>query len=123
MVDQIGNLMTLLGCTEEQAKSIIEYDEKVDKMTVKECESDLTDEQKAVAKKYRQGERKAPTVYNFDTRKRKADDTKRGLIELLAETIKEQECCDKLDVTNAERQIDFEWGGRKLRIVLSAPRK
>ena len=114
--------MTLLDCTEEQAKSIIEYDQKVDKMSVKECESDLTDEQKAVAKKYRQGDRK-PTVYNFDTRKRKTDDTKKGLIELLAETIKEQECCDALDITNAERQIDFEWGGRKLRIVLSAPRK
>lgn len=114
--------MTLLDCSEEQAKSIIEYDQKVDKMTVKECESDLTDDQKAVAKKYRQGDRK-PTVYNFDTRKRKTDDTKKGLIELLAETIKEQECCTALDITNAERQIDFEWGGRKLRIVLSAPRK
>ena len=114
--------MTLLDCTEEQAKGIIEYDQKVDKMTVKECESDLTDEQKAVAKKYRQGDRK-PTVYNFDTRERKTDDTKKGLIELLAETIKEQECCNALDITNAERQIDFEWGGRKLRIVLSAPRK
>jgi hypothetical protein len=28
-----------------------------------------------------------------------------------------------LVITNKERQIDFEWGGRKLRIVLSAPRK
>jgi hypothetical protein len=120
--NRVEELMTLLDCTEEQAKSIIEYDEKVDKMSVKECESDLTDEQKAVAKKYRQGDRK-PTVYNFDTRKKKTDDTKKGLIELLAETIKEQECCNALDITNAERQIDFEWGGRKLRIVLSAPRK
>jgi hypothetical protein len=120
--DRVEELMTLLDCTEEQAKSVIEYDQKVDKMSVKECESDLTDEQKAVAKKYRQGDRK-PTVYNFDTRKRKTDDTKKGLIELLAETIKEQDCCNALDITNAERQIDFEWGGRKLRIVLSAPRK
>ena len=120
--NRVDELMTLLDCTEEQAKNIIEYDQKVDKMSVKECESDLTDDQKAVAKKYRQGDRK-PTVYNFDTRKRKTDDTKKGLIELLAETIKEQECCNALDITNAERQIDFEWGGRKLRIVLSAPRK
>ena len=120
--NRVEELMTLLDCTEEQAKDIIEYDQKVDKMSVKECESDLTDDQKAVAKKYRQGDRK-PTVYSFDTRKRKTDDTKKGLIELLAETIKEQDCCNALDVTNAERQIDFEWGGRKLRIVLSAPRK
>ena len=120
--NRVEELMTLLDCTEEQAKDIIEYDQKVDKMTVKECRSDLTKEQQAVAKKYSQGDRK-PTVYNFDTRKRKTDDTKKGLIELLAETIKEQDCCNALDITNAERQIDFEWGGRKLRIVLSAPRK
>ena len=122
MEDRVEVLMTLLDCREDQAKEIIEYDKAVDKMSVKECRSDLTKEQQAVAKKYSQGDRK-PTVYNFDTRKRKADDTKKGLIDLLAETIKEQDCCNALDITNAERQIDFEWGGRKLRIVLSAPRK
>lgn len=120
--NRVEELMTLLDCSEDQAKEIIEYDKAVDKMSVKECRSDLTKEQQAVVKKYSQGDRK-PTVYNFDTRKRKADDTKKGLIDLLAETIKEQECCNALDITNAERQIDFEWGGRKLRIVLSAPRK
>ena len=122
MENRVEELMTLLDCSEDQAKDIIEYDKAVDKMSIKECKSDLTKEQQEVAKKYSQGDRK-PTVYNFETRKRKADDTKKGLIDLLAETIREQECCNALDITNAERQIDFEWGGRKLRIVLSAPRK
>lgn len=122
MEDRVEELMTLLDCSEDQAKEIIEYDKAVDKMSIKECNADMTKEQQEVAKKYRQGDRK-PTTYQFTTRTRKADDTKQGLIELLAETIQEQECCNKLDVTNKERQIDFEWGGRKLRIVLSAPRK
>ena len=56
-------------------------------------------------------------------RERKADNTKRGLIELLAEVINAEESCESLEITNKERQLDFVWGGRKLRIVLSAPRK
>lgn len=123
MNEQVAKIMELLDCTEEQAKQVIEDDKAVDKMSVRECESDLTEEQKAVAKKCRQGERKAPTVYQFSTRERKADNTKRGLIELLAEVIKAEESCESLEITNKERQLDFVWGGRKLRIVLSAPRK
>ena len=122
MDERVNELMTLLECTEEQAKEIIEYDKAVDKMTVKECERDLSADQKAIAKKARQGDRK-PTVYTFDKRERKADETKGSLIKLLAETMQEQEPCANLVITNKERQIDFEWGGRKLRIVLSAPRK
>lgn len=123
MQEQIDKLMTLLECTEEQAKDIIEYDKAVDRMkTTAEINSDLTEEQKAISKKYRQADRK-PTVYDFSKRERKADNTKRGLIELVAETLKEQEVCENVEITNKERQIDFEWGGRKLRIVLSAPRK
>lgn len=122
MSDRVEELVALLNCSVEQAEDIVKYDQEVDKMTVKECESDLSQEQKAVAKKYRQGDRK-PTVYNFNTREKKADDAKGGLIELFAEVLKEQPACANLIITNKERQIDFEWGGRKLRIVLSAPRK
>ena len=123
MENQVAKIMELLDCTEEQAKQVIVDDKAVDKMSVRECESDLTEEQKAVAKKCRQGERKTPTVYQFSTRERKADNTKRGLIELLAEVINAEESCESLEITNKERQLDFVWGGRKLRIVLSAPRK
>ena len=119
-MDNIQELMELLQCTEEQAKQVIESDKQVDKMTVRECESDLTQEQKASVKKARQGDRK-PTVYKFDTRAKKADLDKGKLIEVLASAINlvtDQEPT----VTNAERQIDFEFNGRKFRVVLSAPR-
>lgn len=119
-MDNIQELMELLQCTEEQAKQVIESDKQVDKMTVRECESDLTQEQKASAKKARQGDRK-PTVYKFDTRAKKADADKGKLIEVLASAINlitDQEPT----ITNAERQIDFVFNGRKFRVVLSAPR-
>lgn len=120
MEQQIKQLMELLDCSEEQAKQVINDDKAVDKMTVSECESDLTKEQKASAKKARQGDRK-PTVYDFSTRERKADTDKGKLIELLASAINlatDQEPT----ITNAERQIDFEFNGRRFRVVLSAPR-
>ena len=120
-MEKVQELMELLQCTEEQALDIIQKDKEIDKMTVRECESDLTAEQKASAKKARQGDRK-PTVYKFDKRERKTDAEKSGLIELFTAVLKEQPACNSVTVTNAERQIDFEWSGRKLRIVLSAPR-
>ena len=119
-MEQITKLMELLQCTEEQAKQIIESDKAVDKMSVRECESDLTQEQKASAKKARQGDRK-PTVYNFNTRERKVDNDKRELIALLNATLDEVATCEPT-VTNPERQIDFVYKGKKYRVVLSAPR-
>lgn len=122
MDKQVEQLMELLGCSEEQAKQVINDDKAIDKMTVSECESDLSQEQKATAKKARQGDRK-PTVYNFSTKERKADLDKAHLIHLLADCLcmvtKSEE---DLVVTNAERQIDFVYNGRKFRVVLSASR-
>jgi hypothetical protein len=121
-MDNIQELMELLQCTEEQAKQVIESDKQVDKMTVRECESDLTQEQKASAKKARQGDRK-PTVYKFDTRAKKSDLDKAHLIHLLADCLGMVTKSEgDLVVTNAERQIDFVYNGRKFRVVLSAPR-
>lgn len=121
MEKQIEKLMSLLGCDEETAKQIIEDDKKIDKG---EKLFELSNDQKAVEKQCRQApHEKKPMIPNLPKKERKADDTKRGLIELLAEVIKEQSACNGVEITNKERQIDFEWGGRKLRIVLSAPRK
>ena len=119
-MEKVQELVELLGCTEEQAKQIIESDKQVDKMSVRECESDLTAEQKASAKKARQGDRK-PTVYKFDKRERKADTDKAKLVELLASAVG-MVTQEQPTITNAERQIDFVFNDRKFRIVLSAPR-
>ena len=117
MTEQVKSLMELLGCDEQQAMQVLADDERIDKG---EKLFEQTDEQKANSKKYRQGDRK-PTVYNLQTRQRKADDDKRALIELFAGAVN-MIADSEPTVTNAERQIDFEFKGKKYRIVLSCPR-
>ena len=116
MTDQIKKVMELLGCDETAAAQVIADDERIDKG---EKLFEQTAEQKAVSKKYRQGDRK-PTVYNFQKRERKADTDKRKLIELLAAALNLADVPN--EVTNPERQIDFIYNDRKFRLVLSAPR-
>ena len=117
MEDKIKTLMENLGCDYETAKQVILDDERIDKG---EKLFEQTPEQKANSKKYRQGDRK-PTVYKLDKRERKADADKRQLIALLNASI-EEIADNEPKVTNIERQIDFEFRGRKFRVVLSAPR-
>lgn len=117
MEKRIQDLMKNLGCDYETAKQVIADDERIDKG---EKLFEQTAEQKANSKKYRQGERK-PTVYKLDKRERKADDDKRKLVELIAAAVGMATETEPT-VTNVERQIDFEYNGRKFRVVLSAPR-
>ena len=88
----------------------------------KEIEGDLTEEQRKNAKSARQADRK-PTVYKFDTSKRKRPENtgKRFLIDTL-KTALETAGCDNLEVTNPEREIVFFSDGVKYKVVLSAPR-
>lgn len=117
MTDQIKKVMELLGCDETAAAQVIADDERIDKG---EKLFEQTAEQKAVSKKYRQGDRK-PTVYNFQKRERKADVSKQELIKKIAAAVGKV-ADTELTITNAERQIDFVYKGRKFRVVLSAPR-
>ena len=78
---------------------------------------ELTAEQKQASKAARAtGTRKSagkkPT--------RKADFEKRDLINAVADTLKN--ISQDVEITNPERQIDFNFHNRKFRIVLSAPR-
>ena len=114
---KIFDSMLALGMTEEEAFEAIQDDRRIDKG---EKLFEQTPEQKANSKKYRQGDRK-PTVYKLDKRERKADADKRQLIALLNASI-EEIADNEPTVTNIERQIDFEFRGRKFRVVLSAPR-
>ena len=117
MEDKIKCLMENLGCDYETANQVVLDDERIDKG---EKLFEQTAEQKANSKKYRQGDRK-PTVYKLDKRERKADADKRQLIALLCASVGEV-ADNEPTVTNIERQLDFEFKGRKFRVVLSAPR-
>lgn len=111
---KVFDSMLALGCSEEEAYEVIEADRKIDKG---EKLFELDPELEKSAKKARQAPRKANTTQT--KRERKEDTDKRFLIAEIAKALAE---CDKLEITNPERQIDFEFSGRKFRIVLSAPR-
>lgn len=122
--EMIAKHMKTLGITREEAIQLIADDEEIDRMTrTSDIDGDLTTEQRKSAKKARQADRK-PTVYKFDTTKRKrAENTgKRFLIDEIKKCL-ENAGADNLEVTNPEREIIFMSEGTKYKIVLSAPRK
>ena len=122
--EMIAKHMNVLGITREEAIQLIADDEEIDRMTrTSDIDGDLTAEQRKSAKKARQADRK-PTVYKFDTTKRKrAENTgKKFLIDEIKKCL-ENAGADSLEVTNPEREIIFMSEGTKYKIVLSAPRK
>lgn len=122
---RITELMQTLDLTREEAIELVQEDEKVDKMTVKETESDLTAEQKQAIKKAKGGAKAVDAFGKKRVVERKVDEDKRTLINLLYSTLHrgDDPACENIEITNSERQIDFNMNGRRFRIVLSAPRK
>lgn len=116
----IAKHMATLGLTREEAIQLIADDVAIDKGAKL---FSLTAEQEKEAKKARQAERK-PTVYSFDTSKRKRAENpeKRELIRAFNSLINTFEECESSEVTNPEREIIFYFRGTKYKIVLSAPR-
>lgn len=122
----IAKHINILGITREEAIALIEEDKRIDRMTMKEVTADLTDEQKKTVKKATQADRK-PTVYQFQKRERKANDDKRFLIDLFNSAIVNSD--DKgfgelpqVEIINQEREIVFQYNGKKYKLTLSAPR-
>ena len=114
-----AEMAKLLGITEQEAQEVMECDKAIDRG---EKLFELNQEQKQAEKKMRSVGVRKPTVYRHDTRPRKEDADKRRLIASLADFINEIDCGEPAVVTNPERQIDFDFHGRKMRLVLSAPR-
>lgn len=77
----IQKLMQKLDCTREEAIEILQEDEAIDKMTsVKEVQSDLSEEQKKAAKAATiTGSKKRTSI----KRERKVDATKKKLIDCI----------------------------------------
>lgn len=112
MDEQLEKLIAL-GMTEEEAKQVLQDDEEI------AHGADLfplTPEQEKASAQARRAERKKDTKPR--ERKRKEDAEKRELIDSIVQNL----IADNVIVINPERQIDFDYHGRKFRIVLSAPR-
>jgi hypothetical protein len=127
--ETIRNLMVRLKCTEDEARDIIAYDKAVDHATTKaemaQLPYELTDEQKAVAKKMTNiGEKtvkgKKPVIVG--ARPRKENPTKQSLIACIAQALTAHGV-DNLEVTNKERLVEFTVEGQKYTVTLTANRK
>lgn len=112
MNEQLEKLIAL-GMTEEEAKQVLQDD---DEIAHGADLFPLTPEQEKASAQARRAERKKDAKPR--ERKRKEDAEKRELIDSIVQNL----IADNVIVTNPERQIDFDYHGRKFRIVLSAPR-
>lgn len=125
--DRINLLMKNLGITESEAIEVLEADQQIDKG---EKLFELTAEQSKTSKQARIVPR-TPTAYNFTKRERKADNDKRRIIEYIKNALVNEihtsltdvdSLVVEVDVINPERELVFNYNGRKFKIVLSAPR-
>ena len=118
----VYNNLRKMGLTDEEAKEVISADKAIDKG---EKLFELTEEQKQVEKKYKNTHtRTVKTAYGqTQTKERKTDTDKRTLIDALAEKLENYADSGKVNITNAEREIELMFHDRKFKIVLSAPRK
>lgn len=124
MTDNEKQLTALIACgmTEDEAREVLEADREIDKGAKL---FELSAELEAGAKKARRADRKTPTAPV--KRERKADNDKRFLINLLNNALANSDDerfteLPQIEITNAEREIVFQFNGRKFKITLSAPR-
>lgn len=121
---QVEKLMRVLDISAEEAQEVIAYDKAIDKG--EKTEHDLTAEQQKVVKEYtKAGTKKAPTVYDFKKRERKANPTKSGIIAELAQFLAENSeyATENVEITNKERQIAFKIGEECYELTLVQKRK
>lgn len=118
----VYNNLRKMGLTDEEAKEVISADKAIDKG---EKLFELTEEQKQAEKKYKNTHtRTVKTAYGqTQTKERKTDTDKRILVDALTEELEKHADSGTVNITNAEREIEFMFHNRKFKIVLSAPRK
>ena len=109
-----------LGMSAEEAEEVLTADDEIDKGKKL---FELSAEGKEAEKKYKNcGVRTVKSPYGQKLQKEKKVDTdKRFLVDILIDTIEQN--CGKVEVINAEREIEFKYNDRKFKITLSAPRK
>ena len=118
MTNQVKHLMACLKCTEAEALQVIADDKRIDRG---EKLFELTAEQTQAAKQARQAPR-APTVYKFTQRERKAKPEKAQICSAMVEGLQQLGIAD-LEIANEEREFLFTLNGIKYKVTLACPRK
>lgn len=112
---RITELMKNLGCTREEAISVIEEDEAIDKMTSKEVNADLTpDQKKAMKAATKTGTRKTSGTVK---RERKPDEEKEEIIAKIADFLAKIDGFD-VEIIKKEREISLLVGENDYSITL-----
>lgn len=119
--ERIEELVDLLGCSMVEAQQIIEDDKKIDKGERVAFDLSKEDEKKAL-KLANVKEHKKPAVYKFDKRERKADTTKEGVIEQIANFLQENGY-ENVEITNKSKLIAFKIGEDNYEFNLIRKRK
>lgn len=106
-----------LGLTDEEIADVVESDKRIDKG---EKLFELPEELKKGAKKARNAGN--CNGYTKANREKKVDTEKRAIIQCMTEIAENLADNGTVNLTNAEREFDFIYKGRKFKIVLSCPR-
>ena len=118
---QVEKLVDLLGCSIAEAEDIIIADKKIDKGEA--VDFGLSKEEEKKALKYANAkEHKKPMVLNLKQKERKADTTKEGVIEQIANFLKENGYED-VEITNKSKLIAFKIGEDNYEFNLIRKRK
>ena len=119
MDPRVKKIMEKLQITEAEAMEVIAADEAID---AGEKLFELSAEQKKFAKAARTTTSAEAAPKKSGPRERKVDETKHSIFAALESAL--SACgAEGMEVTTADRQLDFVVDGRKFRVVLSAPRK
>ena len=121
----IARYCAKLGCTEDEARSIIEYDKAVDHSS-NGLEYDLPPDKQKVAQTFtKTGTRKTPTAYKFTKRERKPNELKGLIIDEIFKFLSENSeiSAENVTIINKERMVSFNCGGERFEITLVQKRK
>jgi hypothetical protein len=122
---KVEQIMSLLGCTEEEALDVIETDNIIDKGG--RTKYDLTKEQEKIAMKISAvNDRRAKDKETSQRGKVRAENpTKSGVIAKLFEFLNEngELFCENVTILNKERQIGFKIGEDSYELTLVQKRK
>ena len=117
--ERVKKYMTTLNLSYEDALKVVQDDDTIDNGGKCEWEKEMTPEQKKIARKARMADREVKKEKAKRTRKENPD--KKELIVALANALYDKGVED-YEITNAEREISFNYNGTAYKITLSAPR-
>lgn len=117
---RIASLMKSLGCTREEAISVIMEDEEIDRMSAKEVTADLSAEQKKAMKDAtKTGTRKRTEV----KRERKVDEIKKRLLNGFRVYLEGSGAVVEPLKTEAEMHFSFEGAEYTVKLIKHRPPK